>query len=76
MKGAVVKLSDRLLWKRAISEIVNDELKNIVQVEHFRHRSFDNFLANTLAALVACCFFPEKPMITMERVIDKQLALF
>ena len=47
MKGALMSVSDRLLLrKRAIIETVNDELENIAQVEHSRHRSFDNFIVN------------------------------
>ena len=39
MKGALMSVSDRLLLrKRAIIETVNDELKNIAQVEYSRHR--------------------------------------
>ena len=77
MKGALMTMSDRLLTrKRAIIETVNDELKNIAQVEHSRHRSFDNFMVNLLGALAAYCFFPKKPCIACERVIDNQLALF
>jgi len=39
MKGALMNVSDKLLLrKRAIIETVNDELKNIAQVEHSRHR--------------------------------------
>ena len=35
IKGALMSVSDRLLLrKRAIIETVNDELKNIAQVEH------------------------------------------
>ena len=53
MKGALMTMSDRLLTrKRAIIETVNDELKNIAQVEHSRHRSFDNFMVNLLGALL------------------------
>ena len=77
MKGAVMSMSDRLLTrKRAIIETINDELKNIAQVEHSRHRSFDNFIVNMLGALAAYCFFPKKPCIACERVVDTQLALF
>ena len=77
MKGALMSMSDRLLTKkRAIIESVNDELKNIAQVEHSRHRSFDNFMVNLLGALAAYCFFPKKPCISCERAWDKQLALF
>lgn len=77
MKGSIVKISDRLLLrKRAIIETVNDELKNIAQVEHFRHRPFDNFIVNTLGALAAYCFFPKKPTIAVQRTIDRQLTFF
>ena len=77
MKGAVMTMSDRLLTrKRAIIETINDELKNIAQVEHSRHRSLDNFIVNILGALAAYCFFPKKPCIACERTIDKQLVLF
>ena len=42
MKGALMSVSDKLLLrKRAIIETVNDELKNIAQVEHSRHLSWD-----------------------------------
>ncbi len=77
MKGALMSMSDRLLTrKRAIIETINDELKNIAQVEHSRHRSFDNFMVNLLGVLAAYCFFPKKPCISCERDMDKQLALF
>ena len=66
MKGSIMRISDRLLLgKRAIIETINDELKNIAQVEHSRHRSFDNFIVNTLGSLAAYCFFPKKPTIAV-----------
>ena len=69
MKGAMMSGSDKLLLrKRAIIETVNDELKNIAQVEHSRHRCFDNFMVNLLGALSAYCFFPKKPTIRVEPV--------
>ena len=77
MKGALMSVSDRLLLrKRAIIETVNDELKNIAQVEHSRHRCFDNFIVNLLGAIAAYCLFPKKPCINIQRTIDTQLALF
>jgi hypothetical protein len=77
MKGALMTMSDRLLTrKRAIIKTVNDELKNIAQIEHSRHRSFDNFMVNLLGALAAYCFFPKKPCIACERTMDNQLTLF
>ena len=77
MKGALMSVSDRLLLrKRAIIETVNDELKNIAQVEHSRHRSFDNFIVNLLGTISANCIFPKKPCICVERYVDNQLTLF
>ena len=77
MKGAVMTLSDRLLTrKRAIIETINDELKNIAQVEHSRHRSLNNFMVNMFGGIAAYCFFPKKPCITCERYYDNQLTLF
>lgn len=55
-----MSVSDKLLLrKRAIIETVNDELKNIAQVEHSRHRSFHNFIVNMLGAIAAYCMFPK-----------------
>ena len=77
MKGALMSVSDRvLLRKRAIIESINDELKNIAQIEHSRHRSVCNFAANLLGAVAAYCYFPKKPSIQVVRVLDNQLTLF
>ncbi len=77
MKGAIMSMSDRLLTrKRAIIETINDELKNIAQVEHSRHRCFENFVVNMLGALAAYCCFPKKPCINVQRTLDTQLSLF
>lgn len=77
MKGALMSVSDKLLLrKRAIIETVNDELKNIAQVEHSRHRCFDNFIVNMLGAIAAYYCFPKKPCINVDRTLDTQLALF
>ncbi len=64
MKNSLMTLSDKiLLRKRSVIETVNDELKNICQVEHSRHRSFGNFLSNMIAGLIAYSFLPKKPQI-------------
>lgn len=77
MKGALMSVSDSLLTgKRAIIETVNDELKNIAQVEHSRHRCFDNFMVNLLSALAAYCCFSKKPCIKVQRTYDIQPSLF
>ena len=77
MKGALMSVSDRLLLrKRAIIETVKDELKNIAQVEHSKHRCFDNFIVKLLGAIAVYCLFPKKPCINVQRTIDTQLTLF
>jgi hypothetical protein len=77
MKGGEIPLSDRImLRKRAVIESVNDELKNICQIEHTRHRSFTNFITNLIAGLLAYSFLPEKPAIKVELIDEKQLCLF
>ena len=47
MKGQLMTVSDKiLLRKRALIETINDELKNIAQIEHSRHRSVVGFTVN------------------------------
>ncbi len=59
-------LSDRImLRKRFIIETINDQLKNISQVEHTRHRSPGNFAINLLAALIAYTHQPKKPSLRL-----------
>jgi hypothetical protein len=65
MKNSLMSMNDKImLRKRSVIETGNDELKNICQVEHSRHRSFGNFVVNLLAGLVAYSFFPKKPSIS------------
>lgn len=52
-----------LLRKRSVIETVNDELKNICQVEHTRHPSVAGFILNIMGAIAAYSFFPKKPSI-------------
>jgi hypothetical protein len=67
MKNRLMSLHDRiLLRKRSVIETINDELKNICQVEHSRHRSLHNFIINLMAALGAYCFFEKKPAIQFD----------
>ena len=49
MKKPPLPLEDKLLLrKRSVIETINDQLKNISQIEHTRHRSVANFLAARL----------------------------
>ncbi|MDE6825282.1 MAG: transposase, partial [Paramuribaculum sp.] len=77
MKNSLMTVADKImLRKRAVVESVNDELKNIAQIEHSRHRSFTNFITNALSTIAAYCFFPKKPSFSLEFVTDIQLTLF
>ena len=67
MRNILMPLADKLLLrKRAIIEIINDQLKNICQIEHTRHRSPLNFLAHLFAGLIAYCRQPKKPSLIQE----------
>lgn len=77
MKNSLMSMHDKImLRKRSVIETVNDELKNICQIEHSRHRSFTNFIVNIVAGLAAYSFFPKKPAIKYQTVKSNQIALF
>lgn len=65
-----------LLRKRALIETAYDELKNIEQIEHSKHRSFNNVITNTLSAIAVYCLFEKKPAIDVNFINDGQLATF
>lgn len=66
MSNRLIALHDKLwLRKRSIIETINDQLKNIQQVDHSRHRSHANFLVNLLAGLLAYTFQPKKPSVSL-----------
>lgn len=77
MKNSLMTLSDKiLLRKRSVIETVNDELKNMCQIEHSRHRSIGNFITNLISGLIAYSFFPKKPSIQYNELKTNQLAIF
>ncbi len=49
-------------------ETVIDELKNLCQIEHTRHRSPLNFTVNLLAGIIAYCLMPNKPRLPLQHV--------
>ena len=54
MKNRLMGVTDKLLLRRrAIIETINDQLKNISQIEHTRHRSVHNFIVNMICGLIA-----------------------
>ena len=78
MKNSLMRIANKILLRNRalIEDTVNNELKNIAQIEHSRHRSFCNFIANSLSAIAAYCFFEKKPAIVVSFVNDGQLAIF
>ena len=74
-KNSLMLISDKiLLRKRALIESVCDELKNICQIEHTRHRSQEGFIINLLSGLIAYSYLPKKPSLNLE-IIDQSMAL-
>lgn len=70
MKNKLMLLSDRLLLRRrAIIETIIDQLKNISQIEHSRHRSVTNFFVNVLCGLIAYCRRPIKPSLGLDNFL-------
>ena len=66
MKQKLMYLKDKvLLRKRSLIETVNDQLKNISQIEHSRHRSVSNFLVNLLGGLTAYSHQSKKPCLNL-----------
>jgi hypothetical protein len=66
MKNSLMKLEDKLLLrKRYIIETINDQLKNISQIEHTRHRKPANFAVNLIAGLIAYTHQAKKPSLTL-----------
>jgi hypothetical protein len=55
------------LRKRCIVETIIDQLKNISQIEHTRHRSLTNFLVNLIYGLIAYSLQPKKPSLLLEK---------
>lgn len=74
MKPKLLTLIDKLLLrKRSVIETINDQLKNISQIEHSRHRSPINFAVNLLAGLIAYCKQPKKPSIKVDYTEVQQI---
>jgi hypothetical protein len=57
MKNSLMSIADKILFRKIVLiKTVNGELKNIAQIEYSRHRSFNNFIANSLSTIAAYCF--------------------
>ena len=56
-------------------ETVNDQLKNISQIDHSRHRSVTNFFVNLAAGLIAYTYQPKKPSLHIRMPQDNSLPI-
>jgi hypothetical protein len=66
MKAQAMDAFDQLLLrKRSIIETINDQLKNIGDLQHSRHRSLTNYMANIIASLVAYSYQDKKPALQL-----------
>lgn len=79
MKNCLMPLLDKLLLrKRAISETIIDQLKNISQIEHSRHRSVVNYFADIVSGLIAYTYHEKLPSLNLrsaeQRLLDACMA--
>ena len=76
MKKVTLEAFDRvLLRKRAIIETVNDQLKNISQLEHSRHRSLVGFMVNVICSLIAYSWQAKKPSLNLKTGTSTDLVI-
>ena len=74
MRNRLLPLLDKImLRKRVIIESVMDQLKNISQIEHTRHRSVANCFVNLVAGLIAYTWREKKPSLNIR--VKEQLRL-
>jgi hypothetical protein len=75
MKNKLLPLKDKIMLRgRSIIETINDQLKNIQQIEHTRHRSPTNFGVNLLSGLIAYQLQPKKPSLDFNESEQRLLA--
>ena len=68
LKSNMQGISGKLLFrKRAFIETVNDELKNIAQVEHSRHRRFGDVVINLPGGWPHHADLAKKPRVNLQR---------
>lgn len=73
MTNRLLPLADKLLLrKRSLIETINDQLKNISQIEPTRHRSVANFMVNLIAGLIAYTYQPKKPSLHLTPTEENQ----
>lgn len=66
MHNRLLPLFDkRLLRRRSLIETINDQLKNISQIEHGRHRSIAHFMVHLVVGIIAYTHQPLKPLVNL-----------
>jgi hypothetical protein len=69
MKKIIIEPTKKfLLGKRYVIETIFDQLKNLLNIDHTRHRSINNFMVNILGALIAYQFKPRKPSVSFAKL--------
>lgn len=64
MKNKLMPMFDKLiLRKRSMIESINNQLKNVFQIEHTRHRSPVNGFINIIAGVIAFTHHDKKPKL-------------
>jgi hypothetical protein len=63
-----MRLWDKLLLRqRTLLETMNDQVKNIRQIEHTRHHSVTECMVHLVAGFVAYSYRPTKPSLGLRR---------
>lgn len=76
MKRKTINMTQQFyLSKRGLIETVNDQLKNICQIEHTRHRKPENAFVNLISGLIAYTFKLRKPSIKNNKLSIPLLAI-
>lgn len=74
-KVLLAPLKKYLLSKRGFVETIIDQLKNILHIDHSRHRSVTNFQVNLLGALLSYVFKPKKVSVPFASLNNHSLSL-
>lgn len=76
MKNKLMDSWEKLMLRsRGVIESVNNRLKNGCQIEHHRHRSPVNFLANLFGGMAAYQIQPNKPSLRLSPIQKLQFSL-
>jgi hypothetical protein len=69
MKKIVIKPTKKfLLGKRYVIETVFDQWKNLLNINHIRHKFINNFMVNILETLIAYQFKLRKPSVSFAKL--------